>query len=773
MFSDVNYLSTTAPPSASEWCSFLRPLRGREPEGMWNLLSIVREMFRRNDRNSIPLLEIITQQCLEANQIMVWWFNTKVVLNSARGPSTKQVNSNAQASQNACSSLCDEIVTLWKLAALNPCISPKERNMLRERLVDYHNTAIGQILANQQNCSNSSSGSSKNGRKTSDLEMFPGFKSAIEACMLDWEDYPIPGVTYGHNSHYLCPFAVFKLNDTEPSHVNSSAAVLRCEYPGRPRSNAQANEQKPNEDLHQPNSLNSENGANSDEGMGEEEPVQDSVPGDEPNRVANEEAGEANEPVRDDNYEVYYYDSKNPSNSFKNDGTDSNSKNNDRIDVYKNLRTSIDDPFEVKFMRAEGIYAHGYHSHACRIAVALAQDLLKSPPNFTLTSNPNLESGASTGAKGKKKRVSAASHALTHMASTTLSHCAFLCTVLNEVPDYHSLAFQVGMFGIEMARPPASTKPMEVKLAHQESELVNLLKKIPLGQQEITILRERATRLREGSLSTLRGEALLPLMLASYIFESLVTSNNPLLVRGDEQLGFEACVTAIGLKANVSEAEHPLLCEGTRRQRGDLALMLLVHYKDQPEKLAKIMDKLLDKDIHQLMKSPIQTSYYVQQPQRCLTVALRNMNISNGNGNPQGQQAHQQGQQQNQPNNNDRWFDWEAYLSPPRGPASSGQNNQGSSNASASGMPNRSSVTGPGSDSGSSGNSSADSMDSSASSKHNRHYPHEDSPDLSAANVAQAPVSLAAAASLSSSSVVSLGAAAALPTPPLRQPPSM
>ena len=127
VYSDVNYLSNTAPPSASEWCSFLRPLRGREPEGMWNLLSIIRELFRRNDRNSIPLLEIITQQCLEANQIMVWWFNTKVVQNSARGPSTKQVNSNAQASQNACSSLCDEIVILWKLAALNPCIPPKER----------------------------------------------------------------------------------------------------------------------------------------------------------------------------------------------------------------------------------------------------------------------------------------------------------------------------------------------------------------------------------------------------------------------------------------------------------------------------------------------------------------------------------------------------------------------------------------------------------------------------------------------------------------------
>ena len=54
-------------------------------------------------------------------------------------------------------------------------------------------------------------------------------------------------------------------------------------------------------------------------------------------------------------------------------------------------------------------------------------------------------------------------------------------------------------------------------------------------------------------------------------------------------------MAALGLKANVCEADHPLLCEGTRRQRGDLALLLLVHYKDQPERLAKIMDKILDK----------------------------------------------------------------------------------------------------------------------------------------------------------------------------------
>ena len=69
-------------------------------------------------------------------------------------------------------------------------------------------------------------------------------------------------------------------------------------------------------------------------------------------------------------------------------------------------------------------------------------------------------------------------------------------------PDHTHLAFKMGMFGLEMARPPASTKPMEVKLAHQESELVNLLKRIPLGPREMMVLRERAALLRDGQLKS-------------------------------------------------------------------------------------------------------------------------------------------------------------------------------------------------------------------------------------------------------------------------------
>lgn len=113
---------------------------------MWNLLSIVREMFKRNDRNAIPLLEIITEECMACEQILVWWFNTKVALLNGTGYGSKHnMNSNVHASQHACSSLCDEIVVLWRLAALNPGLSPSEREMLHAQFMAWHLKIIDKV----------------------------------------------------------------------------------------------------------------------------------------------------------------------------------------------------------------------------------------------------------------------------------------------------------------------------------------------------------------------------------------------------------------------------------------------------------------------------------------------------------------------------------------------------------------------------------------------------------------------------------------------------
>lgn len=49
------------------------------------------------------------------------------------------------------------------------------------------------------------------------------------------------------------------------------------------------------------------------------------------------------------------------------------------------------------------------------------------------------------------------------------------------------------------------------------------------------------------------------------------------------------------MKANVLETQYPILCEGTRRQRGDLALALLLYCRDDSVRLRQIMDVLLDK----------------------------------------------------------------------------------------------------------------------------------------------------------------------------------
>nr|CAD7575084.1 unnamed protein product [Timema californicum] len=871
VFSDVNYLSTTAPPAAAEWSSLLRPLRGREPEGMWNLLSIAREMFKRNDRNAVPLLEIITEECMACEQILVWWFNTKVALHNGSsgygGGKHSNVNSNSHASQHACSSLCDEIVILWRLAAMNPGLSPDERELLLGQFRDWHlkiiekvtksrgvgvatNPAIPGANPNNNNNNNKNANSFRN-----DVEAFSGFKPAVEACYLDWEDYPLPGITYvsGVNPLYHCPFTCFRHGESARTDnlVNSSQAVLNCDQPPHHLSHGLRyyfshhkhggfhNAKRPpriggfvefsytdrrqlnhhfqlspvpiggmqevalrnrdgnrssvssegfcendadvdilNETLMvsslrvDAGDTDSQEGGGSDSSssgtstsigqipnnmlkkmvvvpemalrnthlkaasiesqsedsdnslrrtkrmlglsvpppvsggmddnavfpelnvlypvglidastvplpligplnlpvstvpfepctsstpnkMAQQETISasasseaqpvvlESEPGASGMSVAPSEDTEASRrPSKDDSfssnsdsqqsgdeYNVYYYDPKalvnQPAGSEKPKlgSVKRDDKNNpsSTLSVFANLKKT-EDPWDILFARAEGLHAHGHGKEACTLGVRLAEELLANPPNLMIELPPMPVKG-----KRKKQLVNPASHQLSCLASATLAKCAFLCTVLAENSEHSHLAFRVGLFGLEMARPPASTKPLEVKLANQETELVCLLKRIPLGHWELNVIRERAEQLKGGTLRS-RGEALLPIMLASFLFEALAIPASlggreglrcqlqgpGLRLPTDEALGFEAAVAALGLKANVSEADHPLLCEGTRRQRGDLAIVLLVHYKDDPGKVARIMDKLLDREIHQLVKTPIQSCFYSSNP---------------------------------------------------------------------------------------------------------------------------------------------------------------
>lgn len=774
VYSDVNYLTNSAPPAAAEWSSLLRPLRGREPEGMWNLLSIVREMYRRCDRNAIRLLEIITEECMSVDQILVWWFNIKLTLligyGSHSGGKHNNAHNNSNSMQHACASLCDEVVVLWRLASLNPGLAPDERDLLHAQFTTWHLKILDRVT--KCTVASSSHNSRQQQNMRNDTELFTGFKPAIEACYLDWEDYPIPGITHTQDTNpmYHCPFTCFKSESKADgacsgTMVHSSQAILTnnvkqfhsqahhthqagpssaVQKANRHRSygssslNSQSSSDSVNNiDLNPVNlsagdsKRNDDFGGNrssvSSEGFCENEDEIDEQPNVKLATVGKSlESGEESAVLEisiaaDDKKsesivnspkdltspsssnsisstsssivsqkqppvmtilpaEEFSYDDgqqagpstinfkENSRRSSKDDSTSSDSQINEdfhpddikekvkenaidaqeqskdeiaqqasndffqkphvfqnppvvhpdsKIQMFSNLKPT-EDAWDILFARAEGLHAHGHGREACILAVRLAEQMLAHPPNLMIEIPPPPKR------KGKK-HINPISHQVSVLASATLAKCAFLCTVLAENSEHYHIAFRVCLFGLEMPRPPASTKPLEVKLANQESDLLALLKKIPLGAMELKVIRERAEALRDGTLKT-RGEALLPIMLASFIFDALVMpsvtgkENRVKLMctsyryPTDENLGFEAAVEALGLKANVSEAEHPLLCEGTRRQRGDLALTLLSYYRDEPRKICRIMEKLLDREIHTLIKTPLLPSYYSNNP---------------------------------------------------------------------------------------------------------------------------------------------------------------
>ncbi|XP_066549806.1 zinc finger SWIM domain-containing protein 8 isoform X3 [Amia ocellicauda] len=830
VFSDVNsmYLSSTEPPAAAEWACLLRPLRGREPEGIWNLLSIVREMFKRRDSNAAPLLEILTEQCLTYEQIIGWWYSVRTsASHSSASGHTGRSNGQSEVAAHACASMCDEMVVLWRLAVLDPTMSPQRRWELCAQLKQWHLKVIEIVKRGQH-------------RKSLD-KLFQGFKPAVESCYFNWEvAYPLPGITYcsadkksasfcwaravqlsrggragpgdaqepggggsrgggleggsgsdhkGRGGHSLQQEVAVRPKETiigkrkglsagggsgvlvlggrlggggglsleenkgmykggagGSSSMGSKAKLAQggkvCSGPisigskhgsSKRRTSSEDSSLEPDlaelsmDDgsslalgaeasntfdflppppellpapsplLREPRKYSVSNSAKepafegkrvahaapapeaaacfSKESVpavlekeveleaemeldGSEDPSEDGRPPapaaaasispatsakpprahregevDRAKPAAAPEPVEAADPVGEDDYQAYYLSAASEEGGERG-APDGNPE--EEPDIFAGIKPlEQEGQMEVLFACAEALHAHGYSNEACRLAVELAGDLLANPPDLKVEQPQT---------KGKKSKVSTSRQ--TQVATNTLSKAAFLLTVLSERPEYHNLAFSTGMFSLELQRPPASTKALEVKLAYQESEVVALLKKIPLGLVEMSAIRDRAEQLRDGNFCDYRP--VLPLMLASFIFDVLCTpgQGSPITYRetvfdrfasctvpavvsptgsrppsrnrnnempGDEELGFEAAVAALGMKTTVSEAEHPLLCEGTRREKGDLALALMITYKDDQSKLKKILDKLLDRE-SQTHKPQTLSSFYSSKP---------------------------------------------------------------------------------------------------------------------------------------------------------------
>lgn len=153
---------------------------------------------------------------------MLWWFTTKVTNNNNNNIGRGNGGSGANATQHAASSLCDEIVTLWRLSALNPKLSPIQRDDLVVKFREWHISTIEKVKKAR---SSSVSGASNSGLKKNDMENFVGFKPSIEACNLEWSDYPIPGVTYSEKEgSCIVKYRFNKLNEKDckkPSRIQA------------------------------------------------------------------------------------------------------------------------------------------------------------------------------------------------------------------------------------------------------------------------------------------------------------------------------------------------------------------------------------------------------------------------------------------------------------------------------------------------------------------------------------------------------------------------
>jgi len=679
--SDIQSLHVTAPPATTEYTQLLRPIRGREPEGIWNLISIVGEMMKRRDLNLFPLLEIMTDEIMKFDKIITWWFETKVSLHSGSTIHFANTKNSQCTSQYSCSNFCDEIVHLWRLAALNPSSTPVERNKLYRKFLQWHLSILKRHVSLSENQANNLSYTGKRNY----LELFPGFKSAMEGCLVNWSDWDEKRGELrsasnkndeekpakrnkrkrrakGRNSGIAQASAVSpqaensascrndenKENSTEPTVMNPTKSALapahsrqnvnvenseHCLKPSRSKVNVSPEAEQPSPELQEQSSSRQE-----DDQLEEREEVpqepQDPLEEADPNARLDRirENNAPNIDFLEPDLQVYFMEGH-PEPQRRQDEPESLSeliRLNDR---------RLADPLETLYSKVEGLHAHGHLEEARKAAAKLAHEILsqRNYPNVRLICT----------ASKRRRKKGPLDNQTSIMGSETLSKLLFLCNLLHDDHEAHSIIFKLVMFGVEMRRSPAATKPLEVKLISQKQELISLMKTITLSDTEISTLKEKAQNIRD-SKGEAQRDVLATLILGNFIFEAFVLSRNASISPSDVDLGFQTAISALGVKVNVAEADHPLLCEGIRRQRGELALSLILHYKDDQEKLDAILKQLLDKDLLEPARQPLPTTVS-EKPAAPASKPLAEIQNNRNTTNLSGRKSHPIVQDPNQP----------------------------------------------------------------------------------------------------------------------------
>uniref|UniRef100_A0A915P9I3 SWIM-type domain-containing protein n=1 Tax=Meloidogyne floridensis TaxID=298350 RepID=A0A915P9I3_9BILA len=409
-FSEVQSLLSSPPALAYEWSILYRTLCAKQPESIWNLLGMVRVMLTRNDANGPALLHILTEECLALDSVLIRWYQISLsasghwyLIGPNGGTSGQRANGNAQQSQSR------QLFSLWRLIALNPRLTFEEREQLWVLLQLYQRTSVMRIwtiLGKATSTENYTFGTAMDGRGNRLCQQnapfgrnfFPAFFPALRACkQFSWtrseahrllrEMNVCPRLSTDiqiaqkqHGRFPTLPFlrdadngiTLIDLVEMERQLGNASIAynpdavlVPSSKSSKRRKKHKKAQQRQKMQKL----GINNEN--TNRKRRERQQPSEQDVkedPKDNQEQVSEISSDEENQkpecskcdPLKREQYE-------------------------DALDrLFAEAHADFDDPFTLRFMYCEALFAHGYFNESLQFANILSANLINNQPNLLL-----------------------------------------------------------------------------------------------------------------------------------------------------------------------------------------------------------------------------------------------------------------------------------------------------------------------------------------------------------------------------------------------------
>ncbi|CAP25111.1 Protein CBR-PQN-55 [Caenorhabditis briggsae] len=643
---DVQYLATSQHPTHVEWTSRIKPLRCREPEGLWNLLQMVREMFARNDDNSVALLRTVTDECLSNSQVLLWWYITKLTHSANWTQTTCFKAPDCQfMAQIHCAQLCDELVMLWRLAAMNPRAGKEYRSQLAAYLQAYHQTAVTRL----KNMITAAPPITNEAIPTKDLTVLSNHKTAsiLQTIMNADIRYPLSAMNMRFNLNcfpgfhpaiQMCHFmneqnirfgvaedAIFSVPEPNLTVVYKMVPVLRektLKKKKKKKRQQTVTRKRTEDEPVRPEEFRGVDGVWRvvEEGQETKPPLNDST-----------ESGQESDVQRGNSV---------LSKKRKGDFVE--------MDVNEVLAAAFTplDTLEAKFLRVEAYGTHGYRADAVEHSLKVIEYLIDSfseqaaefrkfdddegpstSKQSTSSSSSSNVSDEVTGAD-REEEVTRGARFL-----ATMEKILYITKVLKDSPNLQHTVFDVCMRTLEITKWPLYTQTHQMMYTYLETEFVAILEQlwqsVQMTASHVHRVRSRAEKIIEMDAGN-NGE--LPpiaftkfLFLALYWTESLSSSRVPpqnattvspalqanrrLLISSDSDLALHISLHIIGCRPLFTERYH-LHWETVRREKSELTSMLLVRYKDSQERCALVLDQILDPKLHRMYQHHLSNAAY-------------------------------------------------------------------------------------------------------------------------------------------------------------------